>query len=86
MLTREYRDGEEVRLGDVVQLFEGAYGAAVVTKVGDEVVCERVHASASLLGQIEIGVERVTFSAERARELPVFVRGPGGEADNRHRG
>jgi hypothetical protein len=86
MLTRERRDGEDVRLGDVVQLFEGAFGAAVVTKVGREVVCERVHAAASLLGQIEIGVERLELSPERARGLPVFVRGPSGEADNRHRG
>jgi hypothetical protein len=86
MLTRQYRTDEEPRIGDVVELFKGAYGDATITEVkGGYVVCERVHAGASLLGQIQIGVERVTVTAETCRGLPVYVTGPSGGIDNRHR-
>ena len=87
MLMRQYEDGEEPRVGDVVELFKGAYGDATITRIEDngDAVCERVHASASLLGQIQIGVERVTVTAETCRGLPVYVTGASGEIDNRHR-
>lgn len=84
--TRQYEDDETVKLGDVVRMFEGAYGTAVVTSIGNGVVvCERVHAGVGLGGQIQIGIERVTLSKERMRELSVFVTGPSGGIDNRHR-
>ena len=87
MLTRQYRNGEDPKVGDVVELFKGAYGDATITKILDngDAVCERVHASTSLLGQIQIGVERVTVTAETCRGLPVYVTGPSGGIDNHHR-
>lgn len=87
MQTRQYRDDETPRMGDVVELFKGAYGDATITKIedGGDAVCERVHASASLLGQIQIGIERVTVTASTCRGLPVYVTGESGEIDNRHR-
>lgn len=87
MLTRQYRSDEEPKVGDVVELFKGAYGDATITKIekNGDAVCERVHASASLLGQIQIGVERVTVTAATCRGLPVYVTGESGEIDNRHR-
>jgi len=89
-MTRRYGDGEAPRVGDVVRLFEGAYGSGVVTALpedpseADVAIVERVHASVGH-GQIQIGVERVAVSYARLRNLPVFVTGSRGEIDNRDR-
>lgn len=88
MQTRQYRQDENPEIGDVVEFFKGAYGDATITKIQDngDVVCERVHASTSLLGQIQIGVERITVTAKTCRGLPVYVTGASGKIDNRRRG
>lgn len=90
---------EEVRVGDVVQVFPGAFGAGIVTEVylsrenKGEVWCliERAHLSTGVAvgdeirrhGQIKIGIERIDLPLSRVCELPVFVTGKSGKIDNR---
>ncbi len=88
MRTRNYEDTEQPRIGDVVELFDGAFSAGIVTELprdahpnGDAIV-ERVHSYVSN-GQLRIGVERLRISFARLRQLPVFVTGQAGNLDNR---
>ena len=82
-MIRQYEDNETPTIGDVVQLFEGAYGTAIVTEVHtNDVVCGRVHAFVGPSG-IQIGVERITISKYRAHRLAVFVIDESDKIDNR---
>ncbi len=93
--TRSYSEDETPQVGDVIQLFEGAFGAGVITRItpnplkyGDTwAVVERTHASVSEHGhQVQIGLERVEVPLHRIKsEMPVFVTGPSGRIDNRKR-
>jgi len=86
MKMRKYRAQESPEIGDVFQLCDGPYGSAIITEMHeDHVICERIHASTGLLGQIQIGVERVKVSDESMREKMIFTTGPSGRIDNRLR-
>lgn len=91
-LVRHYRSEESPEIGDIIELFEGAFGAAVITRIDPEfnqITLDRVHASAERFGyqgQLQIGVERVVVSRERLREsLKVFVTGASQAKDNRYK-
>jgi hypothetical protein len=86
MIKREYAQDENPTVGDVVEIFEGAYGAAIVTSKDSSgsLVLERTHCSVGF-AQVEIGVERLTVSMERVRQMPVYVTGRSGNIDNRAR-
>lgn len=90
-LTRAYGKDEEPKVGDVVQMFVGAFSTAVVTEVRElDVVVERVHCSVSTVsrdrkeGQLQMGVERVTVSKDRLRSTMMACTRGDSEIDNRN--
>lgn len=93
-VTREYNADEIPRVGDVVQVFNGAFGAGIISEISDGytgsiAVIERIHAHVSghdRHGQIQIGVERLThFPLEKVKLMPVYITGHSGSIDNRLR-
>lgn len=92
--TRERRPGETPRIGDVVQIFDGAFGTAILTAHRyDGYVTywtvERPHVSCSSTGETRpaaqfcMMAERFELSTERVCALPVYVTGASGNVDNR---
>ncbi len=62
--TRSYEPTELPRVGDVVRLFNDAFGTGIITEVeGDYCLVERVHCFVTSYGrnkaQLSIGIERV---------------------------
>jgi hypothetical protein len=83
MSTRNYESDENPEVGDVVQLFDDAFGTAIVTVISKETATlERTHMSVHDW-QVQIGIERLDVSLERLRTLPVYISGKSGRIDNR---
>lgn len=82
---REYNDGEEIEVGDVVYLGDWAFSTAIVVKVeGDWVHLERPHMDVKSIGCCstpQIMLERFTTGKN---DLRVYMRGSK-EKDNRNR-
>lgn len=89
--TRSYGPSEFPVLGDVVQVFEGSFGDAVVDiewlvpgdeKGGVRHVLLRPHLMQEGKGFVPT-VERVVLELHRIRQMPVYVTGAAGEIENR---
>lgn len=79
---RVRRGDEPVSVGDVVEVFDGPYGAAIVSRVdGEWTELERAHCHVSVVpadrtrGQLQIGIERIRVETRRAAEMPVWYDG-----------
>lgn len=82
--TRSYRDDEFPRTGDVVRLYDGSFGDAVVDCCAQPgfLVLRRPHLM--LEGaRFALVEETVTVPQERVRQMPVYVTGPSGHIENR---
>lgn len=90
--TRSYGVGEFPKMGDVVQVYEGSFGDAVVDaewvrpddpKSGIRFVLLRPHMMLAG-GTFVPVVERVPVELSRIREMPVYVTGASGRIENRN--
>ena len=81
---RKYTPTELPRVGDVVQLFNDAFGTGVITGIeGDYCLVERVYASVNgygHTGRLAIGIERVERVPKDS--LSVYVTGLSGKIHN----
>lgn len=91
MYSRQYLKDEKPRLGDIVQVFEGAFGCGVITRIdATSVIVERAHMSCSTsgrtdIGQVQIGIERIDYPNKRESWPRPFVDDGNPYLDNRAR-
>lgn len=85
-LTRNYREDETPLTGDVVQIFDGSFGDAVVGVLVASVHMMqlfRPYLMQNEHGGFESKIETVIVSRGRIREMPVYVTGAKGNIENR---
>jgi hypothetical protein len=85
--TRNYKQDEAIEVGDVVQVYDGSFGDAVVgnpaTLTGDMVWLYRAHLMMDESGNWVPHIETFSLHVDRVRELPVYVTGIHGRIENR---
>ena len=82
--TRAYRDDEIPRIGDVVRVYDGSFGDAVVDGSPSLglLTLRRPHIMLDGM-RWRLLDEIVTVPQERVRAMPVYVTGPTGHIENR---
>lgn len=84
--TRNYGQNEEIVVGDVVQVYDGSFGDAIVEGFagnnGDMIWFYRPYMRYEN-GNWESHIEIFSVSERRVREMPVYVTGIRGKIENR---
>lgn len=84
--TRNYREDETPLTGDVVQVYDGSFGDALVCALNGSANMMQLFRSYMMQnedGAFESKVETVIVSRDRIREMPVYVTGAKGNIENR---
>lgn len=92
MPSREYNPEEKPRLGDIIQVFDGAFGLGIITSITEsEIIVERVHMSCSTsgredIGQVQLGIERISYWLKgNSTNARPHLEKAGGRIENRRR-